>query len=191
MKKSVNLVYNKNYLIHCVVFVTDNDLFRKALFENYRIRDCSVRLNRNLPNPNRKLQLAPEGSIRSKAICFPTTSSVHENSSESLNSLATYRQEHALVPFGKKKNVNQLRAKSMFAVRTTSDEETNGDNGKQYSLQDLNSEFHLKFSGPNHGLNPTRINQQKPQQPLSPWQIIQNDFRNKIQAENLEKHSSK
>lgn len=164
------------------LFVTDNDLFRKALFEEYRICDCSVRLDRNLPKTKKKLHLTPEESIRSKAICFPTTSSLLEKSSEALTSLATYREEHALVQLGNTKNVARLRAKSMFAVRTIADEESNDDKGKQYSLEDLNSEFHLKFSSPNRGLKPTERLTPKPQQTLSQWQIIQNDFQNRIQA---------
>lgn len=141
-----------------------------------------MRLDRNLPKPNKKLHLTPEGSIRSKAICFPTTSSLLEKSSEALTSLATYREEHALVPLGSTKNAARVRAKSMFVVRTIADEESNDDKGKQYSLEDLNSEFHSKFSSPNRGLKPAEPPAPKPHQALSQWQIIQNEFQNRIQA---------
>lgn len=159
-----------------VLFVTDNDVFRKAIFEKYRISDCVVRLDRKLPNSNENIHLAPEGSIRSKAICFP--SSVLEKSSEALTSLATYREEHSLVPFGNKKNVTRVRTKSMFANR----DETADEESTRYSLEDLNTEFRLKFSSPNRGLKPIEQPAQKLQQPLSQWQIIQKEFQNRIQA---------
>lgn len=147
-------------------FITDNDLFREALFEKYRIRHCYVRLDRNLTKPKEKLRLKPTGSIRSKVICFPTTSSVLEKSSEALSSLDKYRKEHALVPFGKTKNVTLLRTKSIFAAREA-DKESTDDNGKQYSMEDLNSEFRLKFNSPNHGLKPTKQTTQELQQSLN------------------------
>lgn len=124
----------------------------------------------------------PEGAIRSKAICFPTTSSVLEKSSEALSLLASYREQHALEPLKNRKNVRQQRAKSMFAIRTNVDDDSNDVNGKQYSLDDFHSEFHLKFGKPNHGLKPAEELPQKQQQPPSPWQIIHKNFQDRVRA---------
>lgn len=122
----------------------------------------------------------PEGSVRSKAICLPTTSSVLEKSSEALSSLATYREQHAIVPLKNGTSVRSQRAKSMLAF--PADEESNDVNGKQYSLDEFHSEFHLKFSSPNHGLKPAEELRQKPQQPPSQWQIMSKNFQGRVRA---------
>lgn len=70
----------------------------------------------------------------------------------------------------------------MFADRTIADEESNDVNGKQYSLDDFHSEFHLKFSSPNHGLKPAEELPRKPQQPPSQWQIIHKNFQDRVHA---------
>lgn len=70
----------------------------------------------------------------------------------------------------------------MFAARTIADKESNDVNEMQYSLDDLHSEFHLKFSSPNRGLKQTERLAPKPQQPPSKWQIIYKEFQDRIQA---------
>lgn len=83
-------------------FVTDNDEFRKALFEKYGIRNCAVHLNRLDENDIPKVhpKLLTTGDVRSNSTIswFPSTSAIKKKSFDALSSLAAYQIQNGIAP---------------------------------------------------------------------------------------------
>lgn len=81
--------------------------------------------------------------------------------------LAVYQEKNDIVPPGTRKNVRRKRTKSMFVNRAKDD---------MYEL-------HTKFNSPNFGLKSSRDRRlnPEPQQPLSEWQKMSNEFKKKVE----------
>lgn len=80
--------------------IIDNDEFRKALFEKYGIRDCSVRLNRldEKDIPKKRPKLLAIGDVRSNSTIswFPSTTEIQKKSVDALSSLVAYQIENGI-----------------------------------------------------------------------------------------------
>lgn len=151
-------------------------MFRKALFEKYCIRDCVVRLDRST-NSNifsafqKKKLLASKGNLRSEISWLPNSSSALMNSSDALSTLAVYHGKNVIVPPIARKNVRRQRVKSIFADNAKSNTQSNDSNKMTYSMNN---------SSPNLCRTSTHNRSLGPQQPQSAWQIMYQQFKNRV-----------
>lgn len=171
-------------------FDTDDDVLRKALFEKYRIRNCSVRLNRlvngDIPKryPNTKYQLVPKkGTLRSNVGWLPTPSA-KPMKREALSAFAAYQEKNDVVPRIAAKNLRRERTKSMFAERSNLIQQSNKAD-KKYTMDEMHLELRTKIASPNRGLVSAhdRILPEPKQRPqLSSWEKLQIEFKDKVEA---------
>lgn len=166
-------------------------MFKKALLYKHNIRDCVVRLDRlaevdtvtDAPKEaTENLRLTPSNkSLRSNVSWFPT----QKKSSEAMVALEAYRNEIDFVPTVTGKNVIRQRAKSMY-IETA---QLNDSNGNTFTMDDLHLEFLGKFNSPNRGLKPVSVRQLAEAQPkpISQFQKIFNEFKEKMAAKNAQK----
>lgn len=87
-----------------MLFDVDNDMFRAALFQKYRIRECTVRLVRlneeEIPKSTPKLLLKASGNVRSNSNIswFPASSTVRKNSDNALSALVIFQNQNGVIP---------------------------------------------------------------------------------------------
>lgn len=166
-------------------------MFRNALFEKHGIRNCSVRINRSLnpkiPMASSKKKLLPSpGNSCSNVFWLPTSSSAMSsalaNTSRALGMLADYQEKNNIVRPIARQNVRRQRAKSMFVDRAIHDDQSDDINRMKYGKCDL-SELQEKFKSRNFGLKPAcdRLLAPAQQQPLSQWQKMMNEFKERIE----------
>lgn len=115
---------------------------------------------------------------------LPTSDAVLMNSSKARFMFATYQGKANIEPAVAKKNVRQQRVKSIFADHATPINQSINSNRMNYSLDDMQSELRQKFSEPNLGLKSShdRLLGQKPQLPLSEWQKLCAEFKERVEA---------
>lgn len=163
-------------------------MLRHALFRQYHIRDCFVRITRS----NDFLKVS-EASSRELRLLVPKTgtrpnlnsswmlaeSPMRQNKSiDSLSELASYQQKHCVVK-PPMKCARRRRAQSMLV---SSNSRKCYESKNNATLDDLHQEFHGKFNLPNRGLKPSnqRHLNDPQQQPLTDCQKILYELRAKL-----------
>lgn len=168
------------------------DVINLKALQQYRIRDCAVRLDRlkgGIVKPfcKKKNLLTPDiNTVRSNEsmwITAPASEFNRENATKALAGLIEYQHQNGIEPPQKnRKNVRRERAKSMYLERPLQDDDNTAN--RKNTLDDMHLELAERYSRSNRGLTPSSERQlAEPQpKPISEFQRIYNEFLEKLAA---------